>query len=176
MESLDLLSKSITFTYKGKTLSEVLTLDIIRTFRTDMAALSRLAENIMPNFLNILERMLDVDLFMDGYTNIFSFPEYNDIDKAKMFLEMLNKKDDFTKTLIERGDGVRITIGNENTDDRMQECSLITATYHIDGKLLGKLGVIGPTRMKYDEVLSVIEYMTDNLSESFKLTGGKEEK
>lgn len=176
MESLDLLSKSMTFTYKGKTLSEVLTLDIIRTFRTDMAALSRLAENIMPNFLNILERMLDVDLFMDGHTNIFSFPEYNDIDKAKMFLEMLNKKDDFTRTLIERGDGIMITIGNENTDDRMQECSLITATYHIDGKLLGKLGVIGPTRMKYDEVLSVIEYMTDNLSESFKLTGGKEEK
>jgi heat-inducible transcriptional repressor len=174
MEGLDLLSKSMTFTYKGKTLSEVLTLDIIRTFRTDMAALSRLAENIMPNFLSILERMLDVDLFMDGYTNIFSFPEYNDIDKAKMFLEMLNKKDDFTKTLIERGDGIMITIGNENTDDRMQECSLITATYHIDGKLLGKLGVIGPTRMKYDEVLSVIEYMTDNLSESFKLTGGKE--
>ncbi len=175
MESLELLSKSMTYTYKGKALSEVLTLDIIQTFRTDMEALSRLAANIMPNFLGILKRMLDVDLFLDGYSNIFSFPEYNDIDKAKMFLELLNKKEALTKTLMERDDGIMVTIGNENTDDRMQECSLITATYHIDGKLLGKLGVIGPTRMKYDEVISVIEYITENLSESFRLSGGEEQ-
>lgn len=175
-ESLQLLSKSMTYTYRSKTLSEMLTLDIIRTFKTDLAALSKLAENIMPNFLHILEGMLDVNLYMDGFTNIFSFPEYNDIDKAKMFLEMVNKKDAFTKALINRDNGMIVTIGNENADDLMQECSLITATYHIDGKLIGKLGVIGPTRMKYDEVISVIEFMTDNLSESFKLTGGNEEK
>lgn len=174
-ESLDLLSKTMTYTYKGKSLNEMLTLDIIKTFKTDIEALGRLAENIMPNFLHILEGMLDVNLYMDGFTNIFSFPEYNDIDKAKLFLEMINKKDAFTKALINRENGMIVTIGNENADDLMQECSLITATYHIDGKLIGKLGVIGPTRMKYDEVISVIEFITDNLSESFKLTGGNEE-
>ena len=50
---------------------------------------------------------------------------------------------------------------------------MITATYEIDGKLIGKIGVIGPTRMKYDEVTSVIEYMTENLNKTFKLTGGE---
>ncbi len=174
-ESLELLSKSMTYNFRGKTISEALKVDIIKSFETDIEAMGILAENIMPNFMKTLENMLNVNLYMDGLTNIFSIPEYNDLDKAKMFLELLDKKEDFTKKLINRENGVIITIGNENADDLMQDCSLITATYHIDGKLVGKIGVIGPTRMKYDEVTSVIEYVTENLSNTFKLTGGNEE-
>ncbi|NCB44380.1 MAG: heat-inducible transcription repressor HrcA, partial [Clostridia bacterium] len=103
--------------------------------------------------------------------NIFNTPEYNDVCKAKSFFEMLERKDDFTKKLVNRGNGVIITIGDEHEDELMKNCSLITATYHIDGKLVGRLGVIGPTRMKYDEVTSVIEYLTENLENSFRLTG-----
>ena len=65
-----------------------------------------------------------------------------------------------------------ITIGTENKDEDMNDVSLITATYRVDGKLVGKLGVIGPTRMRYDNVTSVIDFITDNLSKTFKLTGG----
>ncbi len=174
-DNLELLSKSMTYNFRGKTVSEALTGDIIQCLEEDLAAMGALAENIMPNFMKTLEKMLNVNLYMDGLANIFSIPEYNDIDKAKMFLELLGKKEDFTKKLINRENGVIITIGNENADDMMQECSLITATYHIDGKLVGKIGVIGPTRMKYDEVTSVIEYVTENLSNTFKLTGCNEE-
>ncbi|MEF9922602.1 MAG: heat-inducible transcriptional repressor HrcA, partial [Anaerovoracaceae bacterium] len=174
-ESLQLLSKNMTYNYKGKKLSEVLRNNIIENFETDIEAMSKLAANIMPNFLKTLEDMLNVNLYMDGLTNIFSIPEYNDIDKAKSFLELLNKKDDFTRKIVEREDGVIVTIGEENPDDLMHDCSLITATYHIDGKLVGKLGVIGPTRMKYGEVTSLIEYMTDNLSHTFGIEGGEED-
>lgn len=174
-ENLELLSKSLTYSYRGKTISEALTVDIIKCFESDLEAMGALAQNIKPNFMKTLENMLNVNLYMDGLTNIFSIPEYNDLDKAKMFLELLGKKEDFTKKLINRENGVIITIGNENADDMMQDCSVITATYHVDGKLVGKIGVIGPTRMKYDEVTSVIEYVTENLSNTFKLTGGNEE-
>lgn len=173
-EKLTLLSKVMTFNYKGKSLSNILTLDIIKNFESDIEAMSKLAENIQPNFINTLENMLNVELYLDGLTNIFSIPEYNDIEKAKLFLEMINQKKHFTDVLVNRDNGVIITIGNENTEDIMRDCSLITATYHIDGKLVGKLGVIGPTRMKYDEVTSIIEYITDNISQTFKLTGGEE--
>lgn len=174
-EHLHLMSKVMTYNYKGKTLSDILTLDIIKSFESDIEVMGKLVETIRPNFINTLENMLNVELFMDGLTNIFSIPEYNDIEKAKVFLEMINKKKHFTDVLINRENGVIITIGNENKEDYMRDCSLITATYHINGKLVGKLGVIGPTRMKYDEVTSVIEYITDNISQSFKLTGGDEE-
>ena len=172
-ENLALLSKNLTYTFKGKTISEALTIDIINNLQSDMQAMSKLAENIVPNFMKTLENMLDVNLYMDGLTNIFNIPEFNDIDRAKTFLEMLNNKEDLTKVLVSRENGTIITIGNENAKDIMPDCSMITATYEIDGKLIGKIGVIGPTRMKYDEVTSVIEYMTENLNNTFKLSGGE---
>ncbi|MDR3294800.1 MAG: heat-inducible transcriptional repressor HrcA [Clostridiales Family XIII bacterium] len=174
-DALTLLSKTMTYNYRGRTISDVLTMDIIRSFETDIEAMGRLAESIMPNFLTTLESMLDINLYMEGLTNIFSIPEYNNIEKARLFIEMINQKKNFTDVLVNREDGVIITIGNENKDDLMQDCSLITATYHIDGTLVGKLGVIGPTRMKYDKVTSVIEFLTENLSRTFKLTGGDDE-
>ena len=166
----------MTYNYKGKKISEVLTDNIIENFETDIAAMSGLAKDVMPNFMKTLEDMLNVNLYMEGLTNIFDIPEYNDLQKARSFIEMLSQKDDFTKKLIEREDGVIVTIGEENADDIMNDCSLITASYHVDGKLVGKIGVIGPTRMKYSEVTSIVEYLTDNLSSTFKLeSGGNEE-
>lgn len=175
-ENLELLSKTMTYNFRGKTISEALASNIIESVKSDMEAMSGLAQNVMPNFMRTLEQMLDVNLYMDGLTNIFSIPEYNsDIDRAKTFLEMLGKKEDLTKTLVNRENGVMITIGHENTDDTMKDCSVITATYHVNGKLAGKIGVIGPTRMQYGEITSVIEYLTDNISNAFKLTGGKDD-
>lgn len=173
-ENLALLSKVMTYNYKGKTLSNIMTLDIIRKFESDVEAMSKLMENIRPNFIKTLENMLDVELYLDGLTNIFSIPEYNDIEKAKEFLDIINKREHFTDVLIKREDGVIITIGNENKEDIMHDYSLITATYHVQGKLMGKLGVIGPTRMKYGEVTSIIEYITDNISNTFKVARGDE--
>lgn len=174
-DKLTLLAKSMTYTFRGKTISEALRTDIISTFENDFDAMRGLADNIMPNFMKTLEDMLNVNLYMDGLTNIFSLPEYNDIGKAKSFIEMLNHKEAFTQKLMNRDDGVIITIGNENCDENMQDCSMITATYHVDGKLIGKLGVIGPTRMKYSEVTSVIKYLTDNISNTFKIGDGDDE-
>ena len=175
-EALQILAKNMTYNYNGKKLTDVVTNHMISTFKSDIEAMSKLAENIMPNFMKTLEDMLNVNLYMDGLTNIFDIPEYNDLEKAKSFLALLDKKEDFTKKLIERDDGIIVTIGDENADDSMNDCSLITATYHIDGKLVGKIGVIGPTRMKYGEITSIIEYLTDNLNSTFQLESGDEEK
>ena len=174
-ESLQLLAKTMTYNYKGKTISEALTLNIIEDVETDITAMSGLAANVMPNFMKTLEDMLNVNLYMEGLTNIFDIPEYNDLGKARSFLNMLSQKEDFTRKLLEREDGIIVTIGEENADDIMQDCSLITATYHVDGKMVGKIGVIGPTRMQYGEVTSIIEYLTDNLNNVFKLEGGGNE-
>ena len=174
-ETLRILAKTMTYNYRGKTLSEALTFDIIKAIKADAEAMAMFENDIVPSFVRTLEDMLNVNLYMDGLTNIFSLPEYNDVSRARMFLEMVNKKEDLTKTLINRENGVIITIGNENQDELMQDCSLITATYHVDGKLMGKIGVIGPTRMRYGEVTSVVEYLTDNLSKAFAVREGDDD-
>lgn len=174
-EMLRILSKSMTYSFKGKTISEALRTDIISSFETDAAAMNALAQNIMPDFVRTLEEMLNINLYMDGVKNIFNMPEYRDISRAKDFMEMIDRKDELVRKLATRDDGIIITIGTENDDASLNDCSLITATYHVDGKLVGKLGVIGPTRMKYGEITSVIEYLTENLTNSFRLTGGKDD-
>ncbi len=171
-EGLQLLAKTMTYNFRGKTISEALTGDIISTFENDVDAMNSLEQDVRPGFLKTLEDMLNVNLYMDGLTNIFSIPEYNDMEKARTFIEMLNRKDVFTQKLIEREDGIVVTIGNENHEEGMEDYSVITATYHVDGKLIGKLGVIGPTRMKYDEVTSIVQYLTDNISNTFKIGDG----
>ncbi len=94
-ESLQILAKNITYNYNGKKITDVLKESHYFKLRTDIEAMSRLAENIMPNFMKTLEDMLNVNLYMDGLTNIFDIPEYNDLEKAKSFLSLLDKKEDF---------------------------------------------------------------------------------
>lgn len=173
-KTLELLSKVLTHNYRGRSLSGILTLDIIKDLESDIVSMGKVAENIIPSFISTLENMLDVDLYIDGLENIFSIPEYNDINKAKVFMNMVSRKQELTKLLMNRESGVIVTIGNENDDDIMKDCSLITATYCVDGHCVGKLGVVGPTRMKYDEVTSVVEFLTQNLNSAFKLTEGEE--
>lgn len=175
-EGLQLLAKNMTYNYNGKKITDVLRNHIIASFESDIEAMSKLAENIMPNFMRTLEEMLNVNLYMDGLTNIFDIPEYSDLEKARSFLSLLDKKEDFMKKLIEREDGIIVTIGDENADDLMNDCSVITATYHVDGKLVGKIGVIGPTRMKYGEITSIVEYLTENLNNTFQLEGGEKDR
>ena len=174
-ETLRVLAKNMTYNYSGKTLSEALKLDIIKTFQTDAEAMAMFENSIAPSFVRTLEEMLNVNLYMDGLTNIFSLPEYNDIEKAKSFFEIFNRKQEITQKIRGRDDGIMITIGGENEDESLADCSVISATYHVDGKLVGKLGVIGPTRMKYDEVTSVVEYLTDNITRAFRLTEGDDD-
>ena len=58
-----------------------------------------------------------------------------------------------------------ITIGNENQDEMFKDCSIVTATYQVGDEPLGSFGIIGPTRMNYSKVISVLEYMRRSLSE-----------
>ncbi|MCQ2548268.1 MAG: heat-inducible transcriptional repressor HrcA [Clostridia bacterium] len=168
---LELLAKSMTYNYKGKKLSDVLTNNIIEDFHDDVEAMHSLEGSIMPNFMKTLEDMLNVNLYMDGLTHIFDLPEYNDLQKARSFMELFDQKEEFARRISERSDGITVTIGTENSDDVMQDCSVITATYQVDGKMIGKIGVIGPTRMKYEEVTSIVEYLTDNLNHAFQIEG-----
>lgn len=172
LEALELMSKVMTHNFRAKNISDVLTLDIVKAFERDLPSYSELAGKIAPTFIDTLERMMSVDLYMEGLSNIFSIPEYNDMERAKCFMEMIQRKQHFTEVLVNRENGLIITIGGENVDDYMKECSLITADYKINGKLIGKLGVIGPTRMKYGEITSVIKYMSDNISKTFRGSGG----
>ena len=118
---------------------------------------------------------------MDGLSNIFDLPEFGDLTRAKSFISLFDQKEKLTRRIMDRADGMMVTIGEENADADLSDCSLITATYHVDGQYVGKIGVIGPTRMRYGEITSIVKYLTDNLSDTFNMKdledkGGDEDK
>ena len=117
-----------------------------------------------------------MNLFLQGMTRIFAHPEYSTIEHARTFLEMVDDRDSFASELAAREQGLSITIGGENSERIAPGSSIISATYYIDGRVVGKLGVVGPTRMQYSEITGVIEYMTNNLNRAFKLIEGGCEK
>lgn len=173
-EVLRVLSKTLTYAYRGRRLTDFLKDDIISEFQNDVAAMSPLARDVMPNFMHTLENLLNVRFYMDGLSNIFDQPEYADLQRAKSFVSLFDNRDELVKTLMDRENGMVVTIGDENADADLKDCSLITATYHVNGRFAGKIGVIGPTRMKYDEITSIVQYLTDNLNDAFKIGGGGE--
>ena len=170
-ENLELMSKVMTHNYMGKTISSIMARNIIEDFTSDMSSLAALAKDVAPSFMKTLQKMLDVDLYMNGYTNVFDLPEYSqDPVKSRNFLQLLEDKNHLKDVIVNREEGLVITIGDENSED-MQDVSLITADYKVNGKLVGKLGVIGPKRMKYGEISSVIKYISENISETFEIKG-----
>ena len=176
-EMLHVLSKSITYNYRGERLTDMLKQDIITDFQNDISAMDALSSSIMPNFMRTLEDLLNVNLYTNGLSNIFDIPEFTDLQRAKNFISLFDRdnKAQFARKLADRGDGMIVTIGSENPEDDMKDCSLITATYHVNGRFVGKIGVIGPTRMKYGEIISVVEYLSENLNDAFRLNKGGEE-
>ena len=174
-EALQILAKNMTYNYRGRKLTDVLTEHIVEDFKSDAKALAGLAQNVMPNFMKTLENMLNVNLYIDGLSNIFDIPEFSDISRAKDFISLLDRKENLVRTLMERDDGMIVTIGSENREGDLSDYSLITASYHVDGRFVGKIGVIGPTRMKYGEITSVMNYLTENLSGAFKLEEEKDD-
>ncbi|MGE5329498.1 MAG: heat-inducible transcriptional repressor HrcA [Deltaproteobacteria bacterium] len=104
------------------------------------------------------------DVFLDGTSNIFNFPEFNDVSKAKDFLQVLGEPDFLIKLIGDESDSrIKIRIGSENQYKEIKNCSLITTSFWSGNELLATLGVIGPTRMDYAKVIACIEYLRNEM-------------
>jgi len=99
------------------------------------------------------------DVFFSGKTNLLDQPEFDDTDKMKSFIRVLD--DENVKHSIEQTeDGISIKIGSEN--EISEDCTLITTEYELDGKK-GTIAVLGPKRMEYGRVVSLLQLIKSNL-------------
>ena len=96
---------------------------------------------------------------MEGEGKILNHPEYNDAEKVKNFLSVVTSKNKLAGLLSDDSDNIEINIkiGGEEGKEMPDDCSLVTATYSASGVKIGTYGVIGPLRMDYQKVVSVLE-------------------
>lgn len=126
-------------------------------------------EAIFDAAFSVIERALDDTkeerLYLGSTTHMLDQPEYHDVERVKEVLLLLEEQE-LVKDLLHAhmGDGLEVAIGQENGDAHFKDSSLITATYHLHGELLGTIAVMGPTRMEYGKAMSLLEYMNDNLT------------
>ena len=118
------------------------------------------------------QKLVDLDteagFHVSGARHMFSYPEFGTPEKMGKMLELLDRKDVLVRVFNTRNEqkvenGVSIIIGDENTEELMRNCSLITTTYEIDG-IKGKLGVLGPTRMQYAKIISLVKFMAETMT------------
>src|SRR2546428_1176815 len=107
-------------------------------------------------------------LYVSGAIHILDHPEFWDIAQTRALLRTFEQKERLADPLASlSGDaGVRVTIGEENPVGAMRECTLITATYLYRDQVLGILGVVGPRRLPYPEVMSIVDETARQVTEA----------
>lgn len=103
-------------------------------------------------------------VFLGGKMQILAQPEFQDIDKAKMLLQLLEENDTMVQLFQNATSGISIKIGKENNHDLANQCSIVSIPYEMDGNIVGSIGIIGPTRMEYSKVIGMLEHMSRDLS------------
>ena len=123
---------------------------------------------LLPPILKAIEITMQaaekVQVHMSGAKNILAFTEFSDIQKAKSLFQTLEEKDVLVTLLEEsKSNDLQILIGSENSVQGMKDCSVITATYKMGDNTRGTIGIVGPTRMDYSQVISVLNGMVQNI-------------
>ena len=154
---IDEASRLISRLFAGKELCKISGMS--ESVKEEFAGYREIFDSVM----NAIEDYVENDkaeVVMEGESKILNHPEYNnDSEKMKNFLSVVTSKDRLAELLTEDNDNIEINIkiGGEDGENMPSDCSLVTATYSASGVKIGTYGVIGPLRMDYQKVVSVLE-------------------
>lgn len=150
-----------------------LTLKQIReTFNTRLSDVTLGDENLISQFSASADKIFmteDGHLLVKGTQNIFSQPEFANQERMTKLLELIENQKILIRVLSDSAgneDKISIAIGQENKEELLNNCSLITAAYRI-GDITGTIGILGPTRMKYEKVISLVDFVAKEISNFF---------
>lgn len=119
-----------------------------------------------------------MQVYTSGVNNILDFPEFSDIEKAKSVFKALEEKEMLINILEEGKDkdtknsgnigNIQILIGNENSLEQLKDCSIIRTDYKYGKDSYGTIGIIGPTRMNYAQVIPILNSLVKNINDVIK--------
>lgn len=165
-DALYAISRTLTEALQGHTLAEALeTMPLITQQLRDNESL---LEGLTGYFREHAASAPRAHVAIGGTSNMLNYPEYSDMEKARSFLSLMETRDKLASIVAQQGDvAFTVRIGPETGVPEMADCSIVTATYSTRSGQQGTIGVIGPTRMQYSHVLSVLGTIGQQLSELF---------
>ncbi|MFQ5470827.1 MAG: heat-inducible transcriptional repressor HrcA [Gammaproteobacteria bacterium] len=145
--------------FTGKSLTQVRKhlLSELRNTRESMA--KEMQEAIVMAEQVFADETESQDFIMSGETNLMEYAELSRVDKLRNLFDAFNEKQQILHLLDQciNTQGMQIFIGEESGYKVLDECSMVTSTYDVDGEVVGVLGVIGPTRMAYERVIPLVD-------------------
>ncbi len=149
----------------GLTIDQVTT-SLINELKRDLFRRLEILEQAFILLEESLREEQQARVFLGGTTDILTQPEFKSVEKIHRMLSLF-EQESLLFEILEKGlseDGIVVKIGTENEYEDIHECSLITATYKINQRVLGTVGVLGPTRMDYRWIIAVLHCLVDQLN------------
>ena len=124
--------------------------------------------NVIKPIIEQIKRVLEEDkkIYLEGANKSFELPEFNSLEVAKNFINVLDTKD-LVADMLNSGfaEDINVYIGEENHKEELKDFSVVTFKHKVNGKDLGTIGIIGPKRMDYSKVISVMKYINKKLND-----------
>ena len=123
--------------------------------------------NVIKPVIEQIKKVLeDEQIYLEGANKSFDLPEFNSLEVAKNFVNVLDTKE-LMADMLNSGfaDDIQVYIGDENPKEELKDFSVVTFKHKVNGKDLGTIGIIGPKRMDYSKVISVMKYINKKLKE-----------
>ena len=128
----------------------------------------RYSVNLIKPILEQMKKVVEEEkVHLEGAKQQFELPEFNSLEVAKNFVNILDEKElmaDMLNTGITKD--INVYIGEENEKDELKDFSIVTFKHRIGNKDLGTIGIIGPKRMDYAKVISVMKYISKKLNDN----------
>jgi heat-inducible transcriptional repressor len=157
------IGRDLTRRFRGRTVEEIVEME--KSPDDPLDELHTRARDITEQILALLRGRT---LYVSGAINMLDHPEFWDIENTRALLRTFEQKErlaDLMAALAEEA-GVRVTIGEENPYAEMRECTLITSTYLYRDQVLGILGIVGPRRLPYPDVINVVDETARTVTEA----------
>jgi heat-inducible transcriptional repressor len=165
-ETIQMITNVLNFRLRNLSIEQI-NLEVINTIRNELSGYDEVFNAILPALYETLKESNNLEVFVEGATNIFNYPEYNNIDKAKEMLSLISDKNNLVD-LIEPSNGITIRIGEENSFPEAKDCSVISAEYYFNGRPIGTIGLIGPKRINYSRIVAIMNKVMHELNRSLK--------
>ena len=168
-DELERAARYLNAEFGGKSLSEIRT-EILKLMHDEKSLFDKLLQTAVILCSQSIEDEKDRlgEVYVDGASNILTKSDFADLERLRELLSTIGEKSRLMQILNEcltrdnsaKGDNVQIIIGSENSASSLQNCTLITAPYRFgNGAAVGTLSVLGPTRIEYARMISIVSYV-----------------
>ncbi len=163
-DALYAISRSLTEALSGRTVLEVQ--HMLAAYASLGGAEQRVLDGVRTLAAQLARQSSEDTVYVDGAHNILNFPEYADVQKARAFLAVMEKRRSLLDIIREDRAPVTVRIGEELALPELCDCSLITTRFGVGG-YHGLLGVIGPVRMPYRQTVRTLTTISRSMTELF---------